>query len=1457
MKIFEQKYLLMAVVSNEINSGTWVDEEIQTIPEKVNGPEKFVLTNLVFWPIREIDWGRAALNQRKYKIYRSVANGVTKLKIDDGWNNTIIEINGEISLNEQQSILCAIYPIHGKIDNFLTKSEHVFVYNPWSNVFENQSIEVVSVEIRENPNYKIILDYLDWVTFNKAEALIAYKSLFDEEKLELKNIIEKRKVSTEAKDKLKAFDEEIKNKQLAEKLLKEKISENLTEQTTKINDILFDGLIYKTELDSLDYDLIWNLLTQSHTTNLSKSGNFIKERWGLIVALGLLVQKYNEMKWLKVATLKNHEGLDKLISNMPQIIWNMISMEIWAFSEKIKTMWLDERLHWYKKLDDQKEKQVLIAWVIIEEEITAKWHVLSYTDSWEIIVTEKDGKEIKNDKINKILSEEKGISKEHLKIFALNSIIKSIWLDFVKEWSDYEKVINSILNKNFNKKELVFNDLFMDKEGSKTKLETKLTDLKTPDANNVLDITAINEIQFVLDYIKNQASYPVKVIEQAKVVWVLEKTWFDIKTVDWREKLMKAFSEWKGIKTLMGELMWANWGMVWIAVIGFIIFWLFKWKNYLKTALWLLGFWIFGPALEEMAHKYWLEVPWLWDDSKRSWEWNQFEAQRHFESIDITIPNLPDKYNTAYNNMYRANYEKPMADRIYEQDYAQIFGQLVTNKDFNELNLETIKRQLNNWDTIKTIFSGEITPPTTYIDWLITSEKGEKIAEGRIIDDKKIRRFLNLLVVQADDWDKTVWDIFVENQVKAEGYINWETEFNNQLSAIISWIPLSKLSKDIEEITKETTKIFSLKNLEAIFWDKAKIEQLWGVITKLETLRNWYTDTLSYEYKIISEILEKYTWLKNKKDAELDIATFESETRKNWWLRAMWVEEILKNWANSAIWWFSTLVWTFWNTPEFIPNKFAINDIKNIETLIKDSETKISSLSESLSTADKEKIEKRLKDLIIELKEKKLAMLKRLSEEWTDAEKTQAKTDSLLVLWDLMNTNSKEYLEGIKWMETSMNELWNLQENYSDYIGVLTMNYGNIKTLQELKSVDYENLKDALWNDLPWMAIKTKAIELLKKFEDDFINNINAKKKEIDDKITEINWKITGMTLDNSAGITKEYKDLHGLVIVENPITKLAFFTNEYIYKNLWFDSWRKDNYNNLPEVLEIFVSWLGWSFDWGSAGIVWTLNDTEKALNTKKTKLQEEFEIKLTLPSDVNNEIELNNFVEEIKKLKKTVNWFEEIDWADTVKKRKLDEIDDKIKEIIVLFKNKLEDLWDDYNEVSKLNDLYIRTIWWNWVDAKNLDSSFVNLYNTKEEEIKEKIFQKMLEVKKFSELSEPQKRIIKVFIWDYKGKGNELDDYLKNILIDNDIEIIIKPDLTINQIIQLINGLQQFTTAKSLVINPISINDTNRLNLQDTADKLQSKIPWVLTWIEESIKWTMKWKLIELYNWMLEQAS
>jgi hypothetical protein len=62
---------------------------------------------------------------------------------------------------------------------------------------------------------------------------------------------------------------------------------------------------------------------------------------------------------------------------------------------------------------------------------------------------------------------------------------------------------------------------------------------------------------------------------------------------------------------------------------------------------------------------------------------------------------------------------------------------------------------------------------------------------------------------------------------------------------------------------------------------------------------------------------------------------------------------------------------------------------------------------------------------------------------------------------------------------------------------------------------------------------------------------------------------------------------------------------------------------------------------------------------------------------------------------------------------------------------------------------------------------------------------------------------------------------------LIDNNTEIIIKPDLTINQIIQLINGLQQFTTAKSLVKDSASIDDTNRSNLQETADKLQSKIP------------------------------
>lgn len=1448
MKIFEQKYVLM------LDNEPVTDVASAVSIEKPITPEKFVQTNLVFWPIREIDWGRAALHQRKYKVYRSVANGVTKLKINDSWRNTIIEINGEISINEQQSILCAIYPIHNQIDNFFSSSEHVYLYTKWSNTFEGKNIEVVPVVIKENPNYKIILDYLDWITHNKADALLAYQALFEAEKEELKYIIDQRKISAEAKNKWEELDWEIQDNQESLRLTAEEISNNIQNQINIINGVLENWLLNKTELDSLDYGTIRKLLLQSYNETLAKTGDFIEQRWELVITLGLLIETYNKRLVWDPTNFKRHEKLDQLINDMPKIVENMIAIEIWAFSEKIKTMWLDERLHWYKKLDDQKEKQVLLAGVIIEEEITKKWYILSYTDEWEIIVTWKDGNKIETKEINKILSE-KWISKEHLKIFALTNIIKDIWLDIGKEWVDYEKVINSILNKHFPKKDVIFNDLFTQRDSSIKKLETKLAEEKNK-PNNEFDLTAINELQFVLDYVKNQASYPVKVIEQAKVVWILERSWFDVKTVDWRENLMKAFSEWKWLSTLRKEILGLQGGMVWIVFAVALIFSLFKWWKFRTTMLSLLWIWLFGPALEEMAHKYWLEVPWLWKDSEESKLWNQLEAQRHFEGIDIKIPNLPPKYDTAYDNMYRANYEKPMSERIYEQDYAQIFGQLVTNKDFRELDLETIKNWLNNPNQNINDLLTWVTIPTVYVDWLITSKKGEKIADGRTIDDEKIKRFLILLVGQAEAWDKKLWDIFVKDQVVPDSYIYWEDTLNKEISDIILLLPLwKKLRIDIENIIEKTQSWTSADNLKAIIWDKARIDQLGWVITELEQLKTSYTRN---DVEKIDEIIWKYTWLKNKKSTQLEIATFESKTRKDGWLRLLWVEVILKNWANSAIWWFATLVWTYWYIPEFIPNKFALTDISKIDTLIWDTNKSITDLdTKGLLPKDKKILEKRLNDLLIELKEKKLAMLKKLSEEWTDAEKTTAKTNSLLVLWDLMNTNSKDYLKWIEEKEKSMNELSKPHDNYADYIGALTLNYANIKILKEMILVEDSVFRVVDWNDLPWMEIKTKAKELLEKFEKDFIDNLTKTKWEIDKKITTFTEEIKNITLPTAKTKTEEYKNLRGTVLKKGYMVILRQKANEYVLKYIGLDNHQDTDFVNLIKVLELCINDLGWTFDWGSAGIVGTLDDTEKALNDKITELQENFPINPTLPSDVTNKQELDNFVNEIKELKKTVNWYEVIDWANAVKERKLEDIDDKIKEMIVLFKTKLNDLWDDYNEISKLNDLYIRTIWWNWVDAKNLDSSFVNLYTDKEEEIKEKIFQKMLEVKKFSELTDEQKRIIEIFIWNYKGKGDSLDEYLKIILIDNNTEIIIKPDLTINQIIQLINGLQQFTTAKSLVKDSASIDDTNRSNLQETADKLQSKIPWVLTWIKESIKWTMKWKLIELYNWMREQAS
>ena len=524
----------------------------------------------------------------------------------------------------------------------------------------------------------------------------AYQNIDDKYKSEKADIISNTTQETES-----SFEESLLN--------------NVNIQIDNIKKVLnWDQDVDTIELDSIDFTALNKLLRQLFKNNLQWINNDILEkRWELIALLGSMTQIYKDRLKFNSSDFKPHEKFDKFIEDMKIIVNDLIWGEINKFAEVIKNKPLSEMLYLYKKTENDQEKQTLIVWNIIQKNVLDKGYHLAYSNSGKVFIETNDLKKASkpgND-IEKIENE---ISQIDLKTHILKDIMNSNSFDIKKSWEDYPKLINKIFLNNSltdeNGWELVYQDILTQPQTVKNSLNKEIkwleTKLKNPSIKNKENILiTLNELKFVLDFILNKDSYPPEIMKQANAISIIEKAWYNVNTVEWLDTLADAFKKWNWVKTVFWDIMSSSWWMTGLALIGLAIFWLFKWWKMRTWALWGLAIAIFGPAVEEIAHKYWLTdwLTWLSKKWNKTWKWWSLnEKPRYFDWVKVKIKWLDSKYQNKYESMYRNNFNNP--NGINEQDFAQIFAQLGWNKDIKKLNIAKLKQQLDiPWTSAKSI----------------------------------------------------------------------------------------------------------------------------------------------------------------------------------------------------------------------------------------------------------------------------------------------------------------------------------------------------------------------------------------------------------------------------------------------------------------------------------------------------------------------------------------------------------------------------------------------------------------------------------------------------------------------------------------------------------------------------------------------------------------------------------
>lgn len=1079
---------------------------------------------------------------------------------------------------------------------------------------------------------------------------------------------------------------------------------DLWEQKAFFDSLLDDTDLTLSELNSINYDKIEKILRQSFSANYQKDDIFINNRNDLIIAIDKVISDYHKRLRQWDPNFKNHPRFEQFVK-YKETITNSIIADWKEFVDSIDKLWLAELLDTYKKAWTDDWKRYTLLQKIVDKHITWKWNSLAFWSDWKIVINTLDEKqklvEAKDpDSVNIINT----VSQSDFKGDVLRNIISDTWFDINSEKPDYPTLIPKILKKYEIKDDawwiFVFHDIFRRKSDLRLAIQEKL--IWKP------DIKIQRDLDFVLDYIDNQKSYPQETILKATEMANLRKSWYDPTTVEWAARIEKAIKSGNVVNTILNDIKSANWWLVWAAIFIWSIIGLFLWWKWRTAALWSLWIQILWPAAEQLAHKWWLAEYILKDlNTQKTWEtwWLVAWLENPFKKVDITIKNIPKKYEEVYWNMYKKNISWSADKMIFPQDYAQIFSCLVQKQDVRQMKLDDVKTKLANWDNPKDIL-WDANIPKKYIKWILQSKWKDKIIDDadRNISDADMKLFLELLVSQAEPLDKTLWDVFVKWQETPTEYLDNKVYGieNTAISAEMDKISFSSPARSkLDEIVWRTKEVLSVDNAKAtaeeLIWiNKNRKEQIQWIITELDKLRtidpsiSTNIDTIIKQYKNVLEWLNLDT-----KIVEYKAKAFDNGELFPWM-------EYIKDAANAWISWISTVVWYAKIGRGITLDKLQKLDPSEIDILVSEWKTLLT------QTWVSELQRSEINVTILKLKEKKLTLL-RSKDRLNPAQNWKMSTETQTVFADLIESNSAEYTKKIDWINLVNKPT---PETIWEYSSLLAKNYEWIMFLQSILDID----DSLLWAE--WTKMKATTKIKIDAYNDKwtwFEANLKAYIWLKQTELVDINNSLSSATIDTIKTSWTEFQKIK------------TEFIKEWIVVNSLNTLWQKfgidalkTSWNAIEDFEKYYKESLWTTIDLGSSVFKTKLDEVEMTISNRITELIE-IQLQPVLPTDISNQQELDRFKSDLISYNTKIEQFKDTN-ADLVKAKWV-EVNAAIWKIEWLF----------LAELTKSTDLpaisQLSTKWESFKkDLKYDGKAFKEAYEKKTDEIWEKIFEESL---------------------------------------------------------------------------------------------------------------------------------
>lgn len=927
--------------------------------------------------------------------------------------------------------------------------------------------------------------------------------------------------------------------------------------------------------------------------------------------------------------------------------------------------------------------------------------------------------------------------------------------------------------------------------------------------------------------------------------WVTAAAWIPSKWKWSLEDILKGIENWKPLDALIGALPWL---IAWWIIYA-LLNWLTKWtkmNGLVDTYMYALG-WAFG--IKALADS-WIKASEFTPKPDLNWT-NEPDRKTMVDDIKqslddwTTVPPdwLDSKFKTTYTKLKSLNSQKEQAN-FDQSKFDKIFIVLSSDPKFLETNISNF--DINNENELYSRLSKSS-------QWLL--QKYNISSRDLLI----FCRMLNNPTIK-DWWDIKFMDVFVWQEKINENYNSyfpWETEFNKDIDLIVKklpWLPID--AKDFwtpEEIKRTSLRAQVQEAIDPKYftgsWD---IRDMWNSLTTLNTFDELRLNIIKTINKDLSNI-QKPTDKEEEKLLNNIKSKYASLERKHQLLYE--VDKLVFDWG---YWHIASILWTgwliFWDLARNIPiNQAKTNSDQVIElNRIIDDIDKLNLNAELtklvtewvMTEEDKTSVLRevmKMKERVNENQEASLLFLVNSPEN-----KDKSVTEWQLKLFYINKMKNPEWREKLKKeVQDIVNRLvlWtpNIQDTLSfrkalwEYWFTSDIKNDEIKKLKIIMNITKDGKNDEI------ITLATQWIsENFAKFKKDLLDYGTSKKAEIDTIKSNI------ATITDVSKLKEEKDKLDAIredfFIWDNSITATAIYWVESAIDWIWLWDWKSKKYYDFFKTMEKRVQEIEPTFN-----IPDTNYPSETVLTDAYRKIWEKAKnIPYLIQAKADqitftNDTTMDNYIEQLKKDKKTINDYESLVNDLTGWEGKIGTLNSWLENEKRNFMEQLKIYLSGINSYDKLKDaefIYTRfnKIGWSeifglfWEDKWIKEILYKKALKLKIEQIKNKTISELENWR----IKDTCIEIINLFKWSTKER------YFKDYIKLNDFK----------------------SNLESMKNHPVWLNKEQTSSINSALEKLNWNITWNINFYLSDIwitwDWWEKWFNLDIpYLWRSSPMS